>query len=214
MGGRRGPVRVQGPGSGQTGAVTVGTSSGRRQSAVIVPVPAAEAAVAAWRELYDPVAPAGVPAHVTLIVPWLPPAEITPADLDELEEAVAGTQPWDFTLTEVRWFGRRVLWLAPEPAGPFRSLTHELADRFGTPPWEDEFDDVVPHLTVAHASGDGVELAAVAAGLARALPVAARAEEIQVMCGDGQRWSTRARIGLGGRGRLDPVSAGTRPTRA
>ena len=59
--------------------------------------------------------------------------------------------------THVDWFGRRVLWVAPEPAGPFLELTDRLADRFGTPPWDDEFDEVVPHLTVAHAS-DGVEL--------------------------------------------------------
>ena len=95
------------------------------------------------------------------------------------------------------WFGRRVLWVAPEPADPFLALTARLADRFGTPPWEDEFDEVVPHLTVAHAS-DGVELAPVAAEVTTRLPLVCRAEEVWVMVGDGSRWSLRHRRRLAG----------------
>jgi 2'-5' RNA ligase len=174
-----------------------GTSSGRAQSALLVPVPAAEGIVDRWRQEYDPVAPTGVPAHITLIVPWLPPAEIGDDDLRELAAVLGDTEPWDFALTHVAWFARRVLWLAPEPAGPFRALTGVLADRFGTPPWEDEFDEVVPHLTVAHASGDGVGLGRVVEDLRAALPVACRAEEVLVMVGDGRSWSVRAGFPLG-----------------
>jgi hypothetical protein len=91
-----------------------------------------------------------------------------------------------------------VLWVAPEPADPVSS-PHDprLADRFGTPPWDDEFDEVVPHLTVAHAS-DGVELVPVAADVSERLPVACRAEEVWVMTGDGFRWSLRHRVKLSG----------------
>ncbi len=194
--------------------MTVGTSSGRAQSALVVPVPAAEPVVARWRELYDPVATAGVPAHITLIVPWLPTDELGVGDLAELEAVLAGTPSWDFSLVDVGWFGRRVLWLAPDPPDPFRRLTDRLADHFATPPWDDEFDEVVPHLTVGHASGDGVELAPAARDLDARLPVRARATEVWVMCGDGRRWSTRAKVGLDGRGLLAPVApagASTRP---
>src|SRR5215472_6922368 len=134
-----------------------GTSSGRFQSAVLIPVPQADSVVGRYRFEYDPVAAAGVPAHVTLVVPWLPPDEITDDELAELETELSDVPAFDFALTRVDWFGRRVLWVAPEPADPFLKLTHRIADRFNTPPWEDEFDEVVPHLTVAHAS-DGVEL--------------------------------------------------------
>jgi 2'-5' RNA ligase len=173
-----------------------GTSSGRAQSAILVPVPAAEAVVGHWRELYDPVAPAGVPAHITLIVPWLPPDEITADDVAELEACVGGVPAFDFVLGGVGWFGRRVLWAAPEPAEVFKTLTNVLAERFGTPPWEDEFDDVVPHLTVAHADGDGVELAAVEEDLGRRLPVDCTASEVWVMVGDGRRWHREAKVAL------------------
>jgi 2'-5' RNA ligase len=177
-----------------------GTSSGRAQSAILIPVPAAEEIVGHWRDLYDPVAPAGVPAHITLIVPWLPPEEIGAAEIDELRDCLADTPAFDFKLTDVAWFGRRVLWIAPEPVQVFRSLTNLLADRFSTPPWEDEFDEVVPHLTVAHASGDGVELRGAARDVRRRLPVACRATEAWVMVGDGHRWGVEATLPLVGKG--------------
>ncbi|HET9077607.1 MAG TPA: 2'-5' RNA ligase family protein [Acidimicrobiales bacterium] len=172
-----------------------GTSSGRIQSAVLIPVPEADAVVGRWRFEHDPVAAAGVPAHVTLIVPWLPPDEITPRDLADLDEELADVKAFDFELARVDWFGRRVLWVAPEPAAPFLELTGRLAERFSTPPWEDEFDEVVPHLTVAHAS-DGVELVPVAADVATRLPLRCRAEEVWVMCAGGSRWELRHRVRL------------------
>src|SRR5579875_3303282 len=163
---------------------SAGTSSGRVQSAVLVPVPEADSVVGRWRYEYDPVAAAGVPAHVTLVVPWLPPDEIGDEDLAELEEELADVHAFDFSLARIDWFGRRVLWVAPEPAEPFLKLTDRLADRFHTPPWDDEFDEVIPHLTVAHAS-DGVELVPVAADVATRLPLRCRAEEVWVMCAGG-----------------------------
>ena len=174
---------------------SAGTSSGRVQSAVLIPVPEADSVVGRWRYEYDPVAAAGVPAHVTLVVPWLPPDEIADEDLAELEMELADVRAFDFSLARVDWFGRRVLWVAPEPAEPFLKLTHRLSDRFHTPPWDDEFDEVIPHLTVAHAS-DGVELVPVAADVATRLPLRCRAREVWVMIGGGGRWDLRHRIAL------------------
>lgn len=176
-------------------SIGVGTSSGRTQSAVLVPVPEADEVVGRWRHEHDPVAAAGVPAHITLIVPWLPPGEITKADLADLDEMLEEVNAFEFVLDHVDWFGRRVLWVAPEPAAPFLRLTDRLADHFGTPPWDDEFDEVIPHLTVAHAS-DGVELQPVAADVSGRLPVVCRAEEVWVMVGDGMRWELRHRTKL------------------
>lgn len=172
-----------------------GTSSERSQSAVLIPVPEADAVVGRWRHLYDPVAAAGVPAHITLVVPWLPPEEITSADLASLDEELSDVKAFDFKLTHVDWFGRRVLWVAPEPEAPFRELTLRLAERFGTPPYENEFQEIRPHLTVAHAT-EGVELVPVAADVSRGLPLRCRAEEVWVMIGDGTAWSCKHRTVL------------------
>lgn len=172
-----------------------GTSSGRPQSAVLVPVPVADSVVGGWRREHDPAAAAGVPSHVTLVVPWVPPPEITGADLAALDDELSNVAAFDFALTGIGWFERRVMWLAPEPAQPFVELTARVSERFGTPPWEGEFDRVVPHLTVAHAS-DGVELCAIEAAVACRLPVRCRADEVWVMVADGARWSLLHRVGL------------------
>lgn len=175
--------------------VTAGTGSGRRQSSLLVPVPSAEGLVGAARRKYDPVAIAGVPAHVTLVVPWVPPDKVTEADLADLDAALAGEAAFGFSLASVRRFGRRVLWLEPVPSDPFRRLTNALARRYGTPPWEDEFDEVIPHLTVAHES-TGADLDALERQLAPNLPLRCRAEEVWVMDGDGTSWQVRHRCRL------------------
>jgi 2'-5' RNA ligase len=145
--------------------------------------------------LYDPVAAEGVPAHVTLVVPWVEPEAIDDNVLAELDAQLSDVKSFDFELTKVDWFGRRVLWVAPEPTRQFLDLTEQLSVHFGTPPWEGEFDEVVPHLTVAHAT-DGVELVPVAADLATKLPLRCRASEVWAMVGGGGRWELRHRVTL------------------
>ncbi len=169
---------------------------GKTHSAILVPVPDAEAAVGAWRRLHDPMARGGVPAHITLIVPWLAPERIDDDELARLEGIAAKTSPFEFALRSVDWFGSRVLWLAPDPVQPFLDLTNALVGEFHTPPWAGEFDEVIPHLTVAHSTG-GAELAGVAAALDLDLPITCRATEVRVMLGDGARWWKRAAVPLG-----------------
>jgi hypothetical protein len=69
-------------------------------------------------------------------------------------------------------------------------LTSLLAEHFETPPWQGEFPEVVPHLTVGLAGDAGdSSLAAAAADLASKLPLACRAGQVDVMCGDGTDWT-------------------------
>ncbi|MGA3217502.1 MAG: 2'-5' RNA ligase family protein [Acidimicrobiales bacterium] len=169
------------------------------QSALLVPVPEAEALVGSWRAAHDPTARAGVPAHITLVVPWIPPEQIKQEHFEELEALLAHQRPFDYSLEAVRWFGKRVLWLAPSPAAPFKWLTSLLADHFETPPWQGEFPEVVPHLTVGLAGDAGESsLAAAAEDLASKLPLACRAHQVDVMCGDGADWTVVYQVRLRG----------------
>lgn len=175
----------------------VGTTTNCAQSALLVPVPEAEALVGAWRSVHDPSARAGVPAHVTLVVPWIPPEQIKQEHLEELEELLAVQGPFEFTLEKVCWFGQRVLWLGPNPAAPFKRLTALLADHFDTPPWQGAFSEVVPHLTVGLAAcATENKLSEAAEDLTFKLPVSCRATEVDVMSGDGTSWSLVHRVGL------------------
>ncbi|HXM54338.1 MAG TPA: 2'-5' RNA ligase family protein [Candidatus Dormibacteraeota bacterium] len=155
-----------------------------RESALIVPVPEAEPLVGAWRERYDDSARTGVPAHLTLLYPFLDPHEIRPADLDQLAQLFASTPATPFRLVAVRRFSRGVLYLAPEPGTPFRSLTRQLWLMYPDhPPYGGAFNDVIPHLTVAQ-SPDHVLLNTVEAAVAPGLPIDAYAGEAWLMLQD------------------------------
>ena len=162
-------------------------------TALLIPVPEAEPLVSALRREHDPSAAAGVPAHVTVIVPFLGPAELDDDVTVELDKVLAEFPTFPFRLAAVGWFGRSVLYLAPDPALPFVDLTERVAQTFGTAPYSGEFDDIVPHLTVAHAS-DGVELSSIESRLATGLPVECRAEEVWLMESDAQTWRRRQRF--------------------
>ncbi len=170
------------------------------QSGLVIPVAAATAAVAPWRERLDPVAIHGVPAHVTVLFPFVPPAEIGPHHVQRLSRIFASARPFDFSLTHIGWFGDVVVYLAPEPAAPFVTLTERVVGIFPEhPPYEGAFDEIVPHLTIGD-QGSPDELRRAASAVAPALPIAARATEVWLMVGrpGPGAWQVRARFPLGG----------------
>ena len=70
------------------------------RSALIVVVPEAEPLVHEWRLRYDN-AELGIPAHVTLIFPFVPAEEIGEELVDELRELFAAQPAFEFTLARV-----------------------------------------------------------------------------------------------------------------
>src|SRR3984957_1994155 len=120
-------------------------------SGLIVEVPEAEPAVARLRERLDASAPLGIPAHITVLFPFMPPGTIDPAVLDELAGLFAAVSRFGFRLDRTDWFGDEVLWLGPDDPGPFRALTEPVHRAYPAyPPFEGQFSDVIPHLTVGH----------------------------------------------------------------
>ncbi|NHA02084.1 2'-5' RNA ligase family protein [Nocardioides sp. W3-2-3] len=120
-------------------------------SAVIVPVPAAEPVVGAHRARLDRAATWGVPAHVTVVFPFAPPAALDEATLERLAAAVATVPRATVAFDGTDWFGTDVLWLAPRPAEVFHALTEAVTAAFPRHrPYDGRYDEVVPHLTVGH----------------------------------------------------------------
>lgn len=164
---------------------------------LVIAVPEAEAVVGAARERYDSAAAEGVPAHLTVLYPFLAAERIGAEVLAALGELFAGHEPF-----EVRFpgFGRfpDLLWLAPDPDGPVRALTSAVAARWPeAPPYGGAFDDPTPHLTVAHGQPEEV-YAAVEKACADALTLLrARVAEVQLMVFDGIRWSLHTTFPLG-----------------
>src|SRR5690242_3716091 len=78
------------------------------ESALIVAVPEAEPAVAALRTAYDPAASWGVPAHVTVLYPFLPPDRLDAVVRAAVREAVAAVPAFDLVFGRTRRFGDQV----------------------------------------------------------------------------------------------------------
>lgn len=120
-------------------------------SGLIIEVPEAEPAVRRHREHLDASASLGIPAHITILFPFMPPETIDPPALTRLGNLFADVTRFPFRLDRTDWFGGDVLWLAPEDPRPFRALTRRVFQAYPAfAPFEGQFDDVVPHLTIGH----------------------------------------------------------------
>jgi hypothetical protein len=167
-------------------------------SGLIIEVPEAERAVARHRERLDANARLGVPAHITVLFPFMPPQAISPAALTELEHLLAAFPPFRFELDRTAWFGDEVLWLAPRDPGPFRALTRSVADAFPAfPPYEGQFGDSTPHLTIGHGH-PLTDLRAAEESVRACLPVHAQATEVTLMTQQsaGGQWTRAATFTL------------------
>ncbi|MBN8752503.1 MULTISPECIES: 2'-5' RNA ligase family protein [Variovorax] len=119
-------------------------------SAFVVKVPAAEPMAGDLRRRYDATVALGVPAHITVLVPFMDPALITADVLDRARRALTRTPSFAFSLNKVGRFPETA-YLAPEPAAPFIEMTLALAKTFPDfPPYGGEHEGVIPHLSVAH----------------------------------------------------------------
>lgn len=112
---------------------------------------------------YDASARLGVPAHVTVLVPFMDPVHIDGRVLNIASAALASVSSFNFCLHRVGRFPLTA-YLEPDAPGPFISLTHALSRAFPEfLPYGGAHDSIVPHLTVADGSAEHAELAALQA---------------------------------------------------
>lgn len=169
------------------------------ESALIIAVPEAEPLVKSLRDKFDSSAAVGVPAHITILYPFVPPHEITPAVLAELRQLFAQFPAFEFALTGLRRFPE-VLYLAPSPAEPFKALTYAVVERYPDyPPYGGDFPEVIPHLTIADmddaAQLDDIEREFMHQYGAQ-LPVIAMANEVWLIENTSGRWEARQTLEL------------------
>jgi 2'-5' RNA ligase len=170
------------------------------ETALICRVPEAEPFIARYRQRFDPSARRNVPAHVTILYPFLPPPGVDAAALETLRGIAASVPRFDYRLRETRRFPVS-LYLAPDPDRHFAALTDRVFSAFPDhPPFAGKFDTVVPHVTVAH--GDEPLLCEIEVELRIALPpsgVAARCEEMVLIENSSGRWEPMQVFVLGAR---------------
>lgn len=153
------------------------------QSALIVTIPAAEEAIASHRSRFDKAATWGVPAHVTVLYPFMPPSDIDTHVIGTLTAAVSSVPRSHATFETTEWFGTNVLWLAPKPADVFHALTAAVAAAFPCyQPYGGEHEEVIPHLTVGHDVPED-QLREVEADVLPHLPIRTEITVVGLWCG-------------------------------
>jgi len=168
------------------------------ETAIVVLVPEAEAHVAALRQRHDPAAALGVPAHITVLYPFMSLASITAQELACVAAALRGLKAFDFQLAQCQRFAD-TSWLAPDPAAPFVALTEALVRAFPAwPPFGGLHENIVPHLTVAR--GDEPTLQQADAELRAMLreqgPINAHCSHLSLLARAGNRWCEWRRLPL------------------
>jgi 2'-5' RNA ligase len=162
---------------------------------VVVRVPEAEPAVGDWRLRHTHDAPAGMPAHVTLLFPFVPATNVARAE-PRLAELLARHAAFDAVFERIARFPE-LLYLEPAPAERFSALTEALAAEWPEhPPYEGEHETVIPHLTVAD-SEDAVLLDRIAAEVEAQLPIRTRVETACLFVEEHGRWHEHRRLPLG-----------------
>ncbi|MFI8423735.1 2'-5' RNA ligase family protein [Streptomyces sp. NPDC085479] len=165
------------------------------QTVLIVRIPEAEPAVRGWCERLDPSAQAGVPAHVTVLFPFLDESRIDARVYSALADVLGSHHAFDLRFERC---GRlpEVLYLVPEPDTPLRQLTEAIAERWPeAPPYGGRFAEIVPHLTIAQGHEDAV-LEEIEADLASRLPFTSHIASVELMVHDGVKWQERASFAL------------------
>jgi 2'-5' RNA ligase len=162
---------------------------------VLVQVREADPVVGEWRLRHTYDAPLGIPAHVTLLFPFVPASELAPAE-DRLAEVVGQAEAFDVSFARTARFPE-VLYLEPDPAEPFAALTAAIAAAWPEhPPYEGAHETVIPHLTVAE-SEDEKLLERIRAAVEPKLPLQTRVTEAQLYAEDpAGRWHERSRLAL------------------
>ena len=118
-------------------------------TALIVEVPESEAIVSQYRLKFDEVASRGLPAHITILFPFIPIEGISESLVTELQSLFRETNVFPFQLSNWERFDT-ALWLRPFPEDPFRQITEKIYERFPDyPPYEGKHTEIQPHLTVA-----------------------------------------------------------------
>lgn len=170
------------------------------ESALIALVPEADGLVETFRKRYDPSAVLVFPAHVTILYPFKPPEELTGEVTRVLEELFQTIPNFRVSFLEMRRFPD-VLYLAPVPDEPFKTLTETVVKHFpDMQPYGGEVEEVVPHLTIDQISNPK-RMEAIAPddqeSIRGLLPIHHRVEAVTLMDNASGSWQVRTNFPLG-----------------
>jgi 2'-5' RNA ligase len=153
------------------------------QTALVIPIPEADARFGELRRRFAPNAALDVPAHVTILFPFMPPELVDDGVRRRLSRLFKRHSPFRCVLNRVGRFPASA-YLAPAFPAPFVDLTAAVAREFPDyPPYAGAHDTIVPHLTIA--TGDpesaGVAEQELRAALDRDGPVSTHCGSVRLL---------------------------------
>ncbi len=170
-------------------------------STIAIPVHEVTDLIAPWREETFIGATQGMPPHITVLYPWHP-APVSKWEIDELRTVVRGIRPFTIQLTHLEHFPNHTLYFAMDDDTLMDMMLRIITAYPDTLPYEGEFDELIPHLTIAHASSREelweIRLE-VEEAVCHKLPIEVMVKEIIVMQhGADLQWRDLATLPLGG----------------
>lgn len=153
-------------------------------STLLVPIPEADPVTAPYWPAWQPPKARGVPAHVSILFPFLRRRALTADALGRIADAAAAVSPFTVRFRRTGRFEHTVF-LVPEPALPFAELTRQIHERFpDCPPYRGAHGTVLsPHLTVLTCADESA-LAKTEQEVRRSLPLRSRIRELWLMVED------------------------------
>ena len=142
-------------------------------------------------------AAAGVPAHLTMLYPFVEPDRLTGAVRDRIAGIAPAHRPFEYQLA-ARAVWPDTVYVRVDPEMRFVRLQADLARAFPAYPiyGTDATFEFVPHVTVAE--GEGIARATPAHPAWTTLPRTGRASSVEVIArGDDGRWRLIWRVPLG-----------------
>jgi 2'-5' RNA ligase superfamily len=167
-------------------------------TALVVPLRAADPVIGDLRRAHTPSGREGMPAHSTVLAPFIHASRLDSLDRRRLSDAIGRFPAFDLRLSSFGLFDDiGCLWLAPHPRRPFAELTEALLDIYPEVDYPPAgADEIVPHVTIGgRLSEEQQEKIKRAVG--PHLPIRARADRVALFeRGAGGRWSDRYRFRL------------------
>jgi hypothetical protein len=179
-------------GSGRRGAASgAGSLEPRREPALegmplLLVTPGAEALVSGWRAEHDWAAHWGIPAHVTVREPFLPPSEWSE---ETTESALTLLLPQRVTLARLE-DRPGALVIVVEPDDELRRMTQAVSRVWPRlPPHKEGWSDFAYHLTLVRTIDDSVRAVA-SAEIEPQLPLEVEGTELWAADGSPERGAT------------------------
>jgi 2'-5' RNA ligase superfamily len=165
------------------------------QTGLVIPVPAADALLASVGARYPGTVREGVPAHLSLLYPFVAAAELDERVTCALGELLVKQAPMPVQFAECYRHDGFVA-LRPDPLDGLKELVNKTRRQWpDVVPYEGVYGDVEPHLTVAMRCSAETAVT-IEQEVTVELPISAELREAWLVAFEGQ-WTLRERFEFG-----------------